>query len=315
MAVAREVITSLLTQLPTLFSEIKHPEPALLPTLNAALSALSATGGKIVCSLSALPTWGPGRLFLRDDGKIHAGENERKLFTTEHPAWKKTAEKMVQSGIGVDFFLAAPSGGYLDIATVGHVSATTGGEVFYFPNFQSPRDVVKLSKELKHTVTRETGYQALMKVRCSNGLQVDAYHGNFVQHTFGAELELGIVDADKAFGITFSYDGKLDPRLDAHFQSALLYTTAAGERRVRCCNLVANVSEGGRGSMKFVDQDAIISLVAKEGMSLSLPFCPLPSFPFSPLTSPANPYVHLSLPSKKPCDKQRHQNGQSLNLF
>ncbi len=137
--------------------------------------------------------------------------------------------------------------------------------MFYYPNFHSPRDVLKLSKEVKHTVTRETGYQALLKVRCSNGLQVSAYHGNFVQHTFGAELELGTIDADKAFGIMFSYDGKLDPRLDAHFQSALLYTTAAGERRVRCCNLVASVSEGGREAMRFVDQDAVINLIAKEG--------------------------------------------------
>ncbi len=90
-----------------------------MPTLSAALAALSATGGKIVCSLSALPTWGPGRLFLRDDGKILPGESEKKLLTTDHPAWKKMAEKMVQSGVGVDMFLAAPSGGYLDVATVG----------------------------------------------------------------------------------------------------------------------------------------------------------------------------------------------------
>lgn len=105
-----------------MFSQVKNAEPALLPTLNAALAALEKTGGKIVCSLAALPTWGPGRLFLRDDGKMHSAEHDKKLFTTEHPGWKKTTEKMVQSGIGVDFFLAAPGGGYLDIATVGEYS-------------------------------------------------------------------------------------------------------------------------------------------------------------------------------------------------
>lgn len=67
----------------------------------------------------ALPTWGPGRLFLRDDGKQHGGDAEKKLFQTEHPGWRKTAEKMVAAGVGVDFFLAAPGGGYLDIATIG----------------------------------------------------------------------------------------------------------------------------------------------------------------------------------------------------
>jgi protein transport protein SEC24 len=116
---AKSNITALLSQLPALFSQVKNPEPALLPTLNAALAALEKTGGKIVCSLAALPTWGPGRLFLRDDGKQHGGDAEKKLFNTEHPGWRKAGDKMVQAGVGIDFFLAAPGGGYLDIATVG----------------------------------------------------------------------------------------------------------------------------------------------------------------------------------------------------
>lgn len=123
----------------------------------------------------------------------------------------------------------------------------------------------KLTKEVERAVTRETGYQALMKVRCSNGLQVSSYHGNFLQHSFGADLELGSVDADKALGVMFSYDGKLDSKLDAHFQCALLYTTASGERRVRCTNTVASVSESLIEVMRFVDQDAVVSMIAKEG--------------------------------------------------
>ncbi|ODA79092.1 hypothetical protein RJ55_04683 [Drechmeria coniospora] len=271
---SKALITSLLTRLPEMFSTIKNPEPALLATLNSALAALEKTGGKIVCSCSALPTWGPGRLFMRDDGNHPGGEMDKKLYTTEHPGWKKVAEKMASSGIGADFFLAAPSGGYLDIATIGHVAATTGGETYYYPNFIAPRDGPKLSAEISHTVTRETGFQGLMKVRSSNGLQVSSYHGNFVQHTFGADLELGVVDADKALGVSFSYDGKLDAKLDAHFQSALLYTTASGQRRVRCSNVIASVSDTSkesstreqsiRGCMKFVDQDAVVAMLAKE---------------------------------------------------
>lgn len=105
----------------------------------------------------------------------------------------------------------------------------------------------------------------MMKVRCSNGLQVSAYHGNFIQHALGADLEIGSIDADKAIGVVFSYDGKLDPKLDAHFQAALLYTTAEGQRRVRCINVVAAVNEGGLETMKFIDQDAVVSIMAKEG--------------------------------------------------
>jgi hypothetical protein len=86
-----------------------------------------------------------------------------------------------------------------------------------------------------------------------------------VQHTLGADLEIAGVDADKAIGVIFSYDGKLDPKLDAHFQAALLYTSADGQRRVRCINVVAAVNEGGMETMKYVDQDAVVSVIAKEG--------------------------------------------------
>ncbi|KAI4094750.1 MAG: hypothetical protein LQ344_001995 [Seirophora lacunosa] len=261
---SKPVITDLLRRLPRLFSRQKSPEPALLPALKATQAALAATGGKVICSLSALPTWGPGRLILRDKNDLHGIETERKLFQTEHADWKKVANSMVQSGIGVDFFLAAASGGYMDIATIGHVSAVSGGETYFYPTFTSPRDVQKLTKEIERTVTRETGYQALMKVRCSNGLQVSSYHGNFLQHSFGADLELGSVDADKALGVMFSYDGQLDAKLDAHFQCALLYTTAGGERRVRCTNTVASVSESLPEVMRFIDQDAVVSMIAKE---------------------------------------------------
>ena len=56
---------------------------------------------------------------MRDDSKLHGIETERKLFQTEHPGWTKTANKMVEHGIGVDFFIAAPGGVYMDIATIG----------------------------------------------------------------------------------------------------------------------------------------------------------------------------------------------------
>lgn len=264
---SKSVITTLLKSLPNMFINVKNPEPALLPALNASLAALNATGGKVLCSVSSLPTWGPGRLHLRDDGKGRDTDQERKLFTTEHPGYKKTASAMVSAGIGCDFFIAAPGGGYMDIATIGHVARLTGGEVFFYPNFMAPRDSLKYMSELEHAITREIGFQALMKVRCSNGLQVASYHGAFLQHTFGADLEIGTIDADKAMGVIFSYDGKLISQLDAHFQAALLYTSASGQRRVRCINIVAGVGENATETMRTVDQDAVVSIIAKEAAS------------------------------------------------
>ncbi|KAK3674511.1 COPII coat Sec23p-Sfb3p heterodimer component [Recurvomyces mirabilis] len=269
-AQCRKNITKLLRQIPNMFANIKYPEPVLLPSLNAALSALESTGGKIICSLNSLPTFGPGKLVLRDKGsqsQADDADHSKELLKPQHDGFRKCQAEMVKAGVGVDFFLAAPVGGYLDIATIGFVAEKTGGETFYYPNWSYPRDCLRLAKEISHTLRREQGYAALMKVRCSNGLQVAHYSGNFTQHTFGADLELASVTQDSGMSVTFAYDGKLDPKLDAHFQAALLYTTTSGQRRVRCINVVASVTETARESMKFVDQDAVITVMAKESIS------------------------------------------------
>ncbi|KAJ6167028.1 hypothetical protein N7470_002475 [Penicillium chermesinum] len=244
---SKSVITTLLGKIPSIFSQVKNPTPALLPTLNAALSALQETGEKWSPRLRAYPLPAQG-----------SSPCERTLKSME---LKQSASYI---------FIAAPGGAYVDVATIGHVAALSGGETFFYPNFHAPRDIQKVREELVHSVTRETGYQALMKVRCSNGLQVSSYHGNFVHHTLGADLEIGGIDADKAVGVIFGYDGKLDPKLDAHFQAALLYTSADGQRRVRCINVVAAVNEGGIDTMRYIDQDAVVAVIAKEAASKTL---------------------------------------------
>lgn len=215
-AESKSNITSLLKSIPQMFFNIKHAEPALMPSLQAALSALEVTGGKILCSLGSLPTYGPGRLILRDKNLSQNDDNDanRIVLKTEHQGFRKLQADMVKAGVGVDFFLAAPSGGYLDIATIGFVAEKTGGETYYYPNWSYPRDLLRLEKEISHTVHRGQGYSALMKVRCSNGLQIAHYSGNFTQHTFGADLELATVTEDSGMCVTFSYDGKVSFRLN-----------------------------------------------------------------------------------------------------
>lgn len=60
---------------------------------------------------------------MRDKNDLHGIESEKKLFQTEHPGFRKLAGKMVECGVGIDFFIAAPAGKYMDIATIGEYTA------------------------------------------------------------------------------------------------------------------------------------------------------------------------------------------------
>lgn len=204
-------ISSLLRSIPHMFMNIKHAEPTLVPVLQAALSCLQQTGGKIICSLASLPSYGPAKLPMREKGQVASEDSEqaKELLKADNVSYRKLQGDLVKGGVGLDFFLAAPAGGYLDITTVGSLAEKTGGDTFYYPNWAYPRDTLRLQKELEHTVQRGQGYGSLMKVRCSNGLQVAHYSGNFTQHTFGADLELASVTEDTGMAVTFGYDGKV----------------------------------------------------------------------------------------------------------
>jgi hypothetical protein len=55
---------------------------------------------------------------MRDAGKPQGADGE-KFLSVDHPEWRKTATKLAETGIGIDYFIAAPGGAYVDISTIG----------------------------------------------------------------------------------------------------------------------------------------------------------------------------------------------------
>ncbi|CAK9176518.1 unnamed protein product [Ilex paraguariensis] len=53
------------------------------------------------------------------------------------------------------------------------------GEVYYYYPFSALSDPAKIYNDLRWNITRPQGLEAVMRVRCSQGLQVQEYYGNF----------------------------------------------------------------------------------------------------------------------------------------
>ncbi|KAG5438368.1 hypothetical protein PCANB_002856 [Pneumocystis canis] len=252
---SRRIIETVLKSIPSMFSNLRVPEPALGP--------LRKTGGKLIVFLSALPTWGPGNLRFREDSKLYNTDNERQLFTTQNVYWNNLAKKCLSAGIGVDLFLFPTL--YMDISTIGVLANVTGGEIYYYQDFTKERDSPKVVGEFVRNVTRQQAYHVQIKVRCSNGLSVERYIGSHIQKK-SSELELSIIDSEKAITVTFTHDSKLDRRSCAYFQCAVLYTTVTGYRRLRCYNVAASVSSNLGDIIKHADIDACITVLIKDAL-------------------------------------------------
>jgi protein transport protein SEC24 len=98
---------------------------------------------------------------------------------------------------------------------------------------------------------------------CHLGLRITAHYGNFYQQSV-TDLEFGTLDADKAVSISLEVTHNLDEREHAYLQSAVLYTSSSGQRRVRTCNLALPVASLAGSIFRFADMDTVVCHLARE---------------------------------------------------
>ncbi|POW13736.1 hypothetical protein PSHT_07627 [Puccinia striiformis] len=249
--------------LPAMFAENNIMESALGGPVQAAFSSLKRLGGQVNIFLTSLPTIGPGGLKQREDTKLYNTEKENTLFNPVDPWYRQVAEECSLAGIGINMFLFPSQ--YIDVATISVLSGITGGEVFFHPRFDPQRDCFKVHSELRRVLTRETAASVTMRIRCSNGLRISEHFGSFLQRNV-TDLEFGNLDADKAIAAILKIEGKLEDNssVDAQFQCALLYTSATGQRRVRCHNLTLPVTRVIGNIFRSADMDATMALLTKQ---------------------------------------------------
>ena len=75
-----------------------------------------------------------------------------------------------------------------------------------------------------------------------------------------------------AFGVLLAHDGKIDEKLQAGIQVALLYTTMGGMRRIRVHNIVVPVTPLIASVFRMVELDTVTNLLAKQGAPCTYPF-------------------------------------------
>nr|XP_056715090.1 protein transport protein Sec24A [Euleptes europaea] len=266
---SKELIQDLLSTLPQMFTNSLETQSALGPALQAAFKLMSPTGGRISVFQTQLPSLGAGALKPREEPNQKASAKDIHL-TPSTDFYKKLALDCSGQQVAVDLFLL--SGQYSDLASLGCISRYSAGSVYYYQSYhhlQNPPLVEKLQKELKRYLTRKIGFEAVMRIRCTKGLSIHTFHGNFFVRSTDL-LSLPNVNPDAGYAVQMSVEESLTDMQVVCFQSALLYTSSKGERRIRvhtlCLPVVNQLSDVYMGA----DVQAITGLLANMAVDRSV---------------------------------------------
>ncbi|CRL08520.1 CLUMA_CG021275, isoform A [Clunio marinus] len=264
----RELINDLLQQLPKRFATEHDNKSALGAALQAAFKLMSPTGGRVSVFQTCLPNFGPGALQPRED------PNNRSSKDVQHlgPAtdfYKRLALDCSGQQIAVDLFLLNSQ--YSDLATLSGISKFSGGTVHHFPlfNVSKQQQVTEFQRVLTRYLTRKIGFESVMRVRCTRGLSIHTFHGNFFVRSTDL-LSLPNVNPDSGFGMQITYDESLADVKTVCFQAALLYTSSKAERRIRVHTICLPVTESLSEVMHSADQQCIVGLLSKMAVDRSL---------------------------------------------
>ncbi|RMC11639.1 hypothetical protein DUI87_11761 [Hirundo rustica rustica] len=221
---SRTVIASLLDQIPEMFADTRETETVFAPVIQAGLEALKT------------------------------------LFQPQTSFYNNLAKDCVAQGCCVDLFLFPNQ--YLDVATLGVVPYQTGGSIYKYAYFQLETDQYRFLNDLRRDVQKEVGFDAVMRVRTSTGIRATDFFGAFYMSNT-TDVEMAGLDCDKTITVEFKHDDKLSEDSGALLQCALLYTSCAGQRRLRIHNLSLNCCTQLADLYRNCETDTLINYLAK----------------------------------------------------
>ncbi|XP_021101045.1 protein transport protein Sec24B isoform X2 [Heterocephalus glaber] len=267
---SRELIKVLLNALPNMFTSTRETHSALGPALQAAFKLMSPTGGRVSVFQTQLPSLGAGLLQSREDPNQRSSTKVVQHLGPATDFYKKLALDCSGQQTAVDLFLLSSQ--YSDLSSLACMSRYSAGCIYYYPSFHcthNPSQMEKLQKDLKRYLTRKIGFEAVMRIRCTKGLSMHTFHGNFFVRSTDL-LSLANINPDAGFAVQLSIEESLTDTSLVCFQTALLYTSSKGERRIRvhtlCLPVVSSLAEVHAGA----DVQAAICLLANMAVDRSI---------------------------------------------
>lgn len=264
----RQNIEKFLQKLPDMFQSNHSNSSCMGSALRAGHKLISALGGKIVVLTSSLPNIGNGKLEMREDKKLLGTSREGSLLQTANSFYKSFAVECSKNQVSIDMFLFSSQ--YQDVASLSNLPRYTGGQTWFYPGWHAsrPEDALKFASEFSDYLSSEIGLEAVLRVRATTGLRMNAFYGNF----FNRSSDLCAFPAfprDQCYVVEVAIDENLNKNFVC-MQAAVLHTTCNGERRIRVLTLSLPTTANLSDIYASADQCAITAYFSHKAVERTL---------------------------------------------
>ncbi|KAG6041832.1 COPII subunit [Claviceps citrina] len=268
LAESRQSIEKFLQKLPDMFQNNHVNGSCMGSALKAGHKLISALGGKIVILTATLPSIGDGKLEMREDKKLLGTSREGSLLQTGNSFYKSFAVECSKNQVSIDMFLFSSQ--YQDVASLSNLPRYTGGQTWFYPGWHAsrPEDALKFASEFSDYLSSEIGLEAVLRVRATTGLRMNAFYGNF----FNRSSDLCAFPAfprDQCYVVEVAIDENLSKNFVC-FQAAVLHTTCNGERRIRVLTLSLPTTTNLSDIYASADQCAITAYFSHKAVERTL---------------------------------------------
>ncbi|KAI8327002.1 hypothetical protein EDC96DRAFT_612936 [Choanephora cucurbitarum] len=241
---SRKAVEQLLARMKTMHNQGQVASNCLGSALQAARKLLAPTGGKIICFQASLPNVGEGIFKPKTTTTTDKGHLNQPMMTPSSSFYKTFAGECTKLQICADMFVFGhPKEADADVTTLNIIPRFTGGQTHFYPAFHATHqaDCLRLKQEVMSLLEQQIGLEAVMRTRCSEGIVCHAFYGNCTTRVPDI-MALPNVPRDQSYCVELVLEDDIQTS-HVYFQTALLYTTCFGERRIRVMNLCLPVTK------------------------------------------------------------------------
>ena len=297
VAECKQQLLSLFAALPRMHAPLPtiSPQPAdtsacVASALECCMMIMGRYGGRLMAFVQSLCTIGRGTMINRERELIEKKQPDKdgagiesallKPATTTADYYKKLSEQLQKHQITVDLHFFPPSytatsaPAYLDLSTFSELSRYTGGQLYYWPRYNSVEGKEALHATILSVVSRPQCFESVFRVRVSRGVVISDFHGHFSIR--GNDLlAIPCVDVEKGISFELKIDEKDKDYVVSNkdrvvvVQSGLLFTSYIGERRIVVHTVIVPIAREVRRLLETMNVSVAVGLMAKRAVWLA----------------------------------------------